>query len=288
MTSPAQLKYLQAMGIPVWVSRELVFDEEIEESSVSGSLRDSANESDSLSVNVSASETLGNHAKNNKKAAVSSAVSNILHDLEAQDPPKRQSGRRSNAAVSASEDSAVIIPDFKVIANTGVNLLAQTEQHNIYACGNLQADWLVIGESPEFINDDTNQPYAGDAGILLGNMLKAVGIQNPRSEAYLINIFNRSQQQTADQKALEELHQLLHNTITQIKPKMLLVTGQVAAQNILQTKEPLVRLRGKSHTFSETDIPVVVTYYPSYLLSKPLDKRKAWEDLKLAMSLLQS
>lgn len=258
MTSPAQLKYLQAMGIPVWVSRELVLHEEI----VAPKLKN---------------EDI------TKKVTVTDAVSSILHDLEEQQHTKSH----SNKTVVTSSDSGVASPEFKVIVNTGLNLLAQTEQHNIYACGNLQAEWLVIGESPEFINDDTNQPYAGDSGVLLDNMLKAVGIQNPRSEAYLVNILNRSQQQMADQKVLEELHQLLHNKITQIKPKILLVIGQLAAQNILQTKEPIARLRGKPHTFPETVIPVVVTYYPSYLLSKPLDKRKAWEDLKLAMSLIK-
>jgi DNA polymerase len=255
MTSPAQLKYLQAMGISVWVSRELVLHEEI------------------------AAPKLKNE-DTAKKVTVTDAVNTILHDLEEQQHTKSHSNKRVVT-------SGVASTEFKVIANTGLNLLAQTEQHNIYACGSLHAKWLVIGESPEFINDDTNQPYAGDSGVLLDNMLKAVGIQNPRSEAYLVNILNRSQQQIADQKVLEKLHQLLHNKITQIKPKILLVIGQLAAQNILQTKEPLARLRGKPHTFPETVIPVVVTYYPSYLLSKPLDKRKAWEDLKLAMSLIE-
>ena len=264
MTSPAQFKYLQAMGIPVWVSRELVLEEEKIENKLSDSLKD------------------------NKKAVVSASetLSSIMYDLEVQ--PQQETVDSTREVEALTSETATITSESRFIANTGQNLLAQTQQHNIYACGSLQADWLVIGESPEFINDDTNQPYAGDSGVLLENMLKAVGIKQPRNEAYLVNILNRSQQQKADQNALSELHKLLSNMINQIKPKILLVVGQRAAQNILQSNEPLVRLRGKPHIFAETEISIVVTYYPSYLLSKPLDKRKAWEDLKLAMSLLPS
>ncbi len=82
------------------------------------------------------------------------------------------------------------------------------------------------------------------------------------------------------------LNQLLVNKIKEINPRIILVVGQIAAQNLLNTKEPLARLRTKTHHLPATDIPLVVTYYPSYLLSKPKDKRKAWGDLQLAMQLL--
>lgn len=257
MTSPAQLKYLQAMGIPVWVSRELVHEE----------IAEPDFKNDDITKNV----------------AVSNAVSNILQDLDTQEiqhpeVKEKLTGDLPNKSAAPKNDLS---------AHAGHNLLAQTEQHNIYACGSLDARWLVIGESPEFINDDNDQPFAEDSGELLINMLKAVGIENPRSEAYLVNVLERTQQKSINLHAVAELHKLLEKMTHQIKPKILLVVGQRAAQNILQTKEPLARLRGKEHRLPETDIPVVVTYYPSYLVSKPMDKRKAWEDLKLAMSLIE-
>ena len=75
---------------------------------------------------------------------------------------------------------------------------------------------------------------------------------------------------------------------------MLLIVGQLAAQNLLQTKEPLARIRAKQFQDENivrlpgSEIPVVTTYYPSYLINKPQDKGKAWQDLKLAMRILQA
>jgi DNA polymerase len=66
-----------------------------------------------------------------------------------------------------------------------------------------------------------------------------------------------------------------------IKPKIILILGRVAAQSLLNTTEPIAKLRGKIHALNDT--PVVVTYHPAYLLRSLLDKRKAWADLKLAL-----
>lgn len=248
MTNPAQLKYLDAMGIPVWVSRDLVIK-----------------------------------AKTIKLEAVDvDPVDSILHDLDVQPdvvaPPvvsKQPNYQQTQTTViSESEKQA--------------SEIGRTSLHTLYACGSLQADWMVIGESPEINSDRQNQPYAGDSGVLLSNMLRAVGIENPLEDAYLVNVLKSSQKITPEmlQQSSAKLNKLLLEKIAQIKPKMLLVVGQIAAQNLLQSKEPLARLRAKEHQLPDTKIPLVVTYYPSYLLSKPLDKRKAWEDLKLAMRLL--
>jgi len=117
--------------------------------------------------------------------------------------------------------------------------------------------------------------------------LRAVGLENPRESAYLINTI-KSSMQAVEPDSVAELNQLLTKKILEIKPKVILVVGQLSAQNLLQSKEPLARLRAKALKHPETDTDMVVTYYPSYLLSKPMDKRKAWEDLKLAMRLLEA
>jgi len=67
---------------------------------------------------------------------------------------------------------------------------------------------------------------------------------------------------------------------------VILAVGRIAAQNLLATDAPLARLRGRVHRFGELDTPLVVTYHPAYLLRSPGEKRKAWEDLKLARSVL--
>ena len=74
----------------------------------------------------------------------------------------------------------------------------------------------------------------------------------------------------------------LMRQIALLQPRIILVVGRIAAQNLLRTDAPIGRLRGSLHHFGEAGIPLVVTYHPAYLLRSPAEKRKAWEDLKLA------
>lgn len=256
MTSPSQLKYLDAIGIPVWVSRDLVIER------------------------VKLPEA--------KEVKVEGYVDNILHDLDEVKSPK------TGAMLDAQQPSPQSSPPSSIKTNisyktTDDNEIARTSLHKVYACGDLQADWLIIGESPEFISNRQNQPFADNSGILLSNMLQAVGIKKPRESAYLVNIIKSSVQivPELEDQASEELKALLLSVVERINPKIILVVGQIAAQRLLSSKEPLARLRGKQHRLPNTQIPLIVTYYPSYLLSKPLDKRKAWNDLQLAMNLLK-
>lgn len=262
MTSPSQLKYLDAIGIPVWVSRDIVMEAVAED------------------ANVAVAHS--NDAPINNPAGTGSSVESILQDLNQQ----------TTAAIpEIPKISPVQInPSFSVMeddASPAANEIARTSSHIVYGSGNLQADWMVIGESPEINDNRQNQPYAGEPGVLLCNMLRAVGLENPRESAYLVNVI-KSSMQAIESSSTGELNQMLSNKISEIKPKMILVVGQLSAQNLLQSKEPLARLRAKAQKHPQSDTNIVVTYYPSYLLSKPMDKRKAWDDLKLAMQLLSS
>jgi len=78
----------------------------------------------------------------------------------------------------------------------------------------------------------------------------------------------------------------LMRQIELIQPRIILAVGRIAAQNLLQTETPIGKLRGQVHTFRDTGIPLVATYHPAYLLRSPLEKRKAWQDLQLAVRTL--
>lgn len=285
MTSPAQLNYLDAMGIPVWVSRDRVQDLVVQ--------GDSENDS-----NSNLTEALQNTNVANK---VHEHVGSLINDLDAikqstseQSAPSSQlnspvysqsPATRKSQNSSADNEQAV---DINIETDKNTTEIGRTKLHVIYACGNLNADWLVIGESPDVSNNPVGQPYAGESGILLSKMLAAVGVKDARQQAYLINVLKQPLESDSDtlKAANKHLNQQLTERIKQIKPKIIFVMGQVAAQNLLDSDEPLARLRGKNYTFANSNIPLVVSYYPSYLLSKPIDKRKAWDDLKQAMSLL--
>jgi len=259
------------MGIPVWVSRDLVLD-----------LNAAVISLDNNQQKQAATTASGDF----QPKASHKHVDSLLHDLNTQTQQTSRTApthKINNQGITATTPVAPIV---KKHIEKQATEIARTDLHTVYACGDLNADWMVIGESPDISTNGQEQPYPGDSGILLSNMLKAIGIHDPRKNAYLVNILKTTIQEKTEADSAQ-LNSLLLERIQQVKPKILLVVGQIAAQNLLKTKEPLIRLRGKQQTLPNTQIPLVVTYYPSYLLSKPIDKRKAWEDLKLAMMTIQ-
>ena len=77
----------------------------------------------------------------------------------------------------------------------------------------------------------------------------------------------------------------LQRQIALLQPKIIILVGKVAAHRMLDTDQPLGKLRGKIYRYQDR-IPMVVTYHPAYLLRSPSQKAKVWEDLLLAKSVL--
>jgi DNA polymerase len=161
--------------------------------------------------------------------------------------------------------------------------LHRTRTQTVFGVGNRNADWLVIGEAPGAEEDRRGEPFVGRAGQLLDAMLAAIDLD--RSRAYIANILKCRPPSNRDPQANEVAccEPYLQQQIALIQPRLILVVGRIAAQNLLKTDEPLARLRGRVHRYGEQQIPLIVTYHPAYLLRTPGDKRKAWEDLKLAV-----
>ena len=161
--------------------------------------------------------------------------------------------------------------------------LHRTRTQTVFGVGNRTADWLIVGEAPGAEEDRRGEPFVGRAGQLLDAMLAAIGLD--RTTAYIANILkcrppnNRDPQ--ADEVACCEPY--LQRQIALLQPRMILAVGRIAAQNLLKTDQPLNRLRGRLHHYGEARTPVIVTYHPAYLLRSPGDKRKAWDDLQLAV-----
>jgi uracil-DNA glycosylase len=147
--------------------------------------------------------------------------------------------------------------------------------------------WLVLGETPAAsLRKPAFDPFEGDAGKLLGNMLRAAGLhksgQPGEAGPVMLAPLARLAAGGVSPTALpEELAAL----IAQTRPDVILVMGRLAAQAVLQSSEPLGKLRGHVHHLH--GIKTVVTYDAAVLLRSPLDKAKAWEDLCLAMDTAQ-
>ena len=160
--------------------------------------------------------------------------------------------------------------------------LSATRTQTVFGVGNLQAEWLVVGEAPGAEEDRQGEPFVGRAGQLLNAMLRAIGLK--REQVYIANVLKCRPPQNRDPVAAETMECLpyLDRQIALLRPKIMLVVGRIAAQNLLRTDAKLGSLRQQVHSFGPSGVPLIVTYHPAYLLRSPAEKRKAWEDLKFA------
>jgi DNA polymerase len=165
--------------------------------------------------------------------------------------------------------------------------LCQSRTRTVFGVGDEQADWLFIGEGPGAKEDEIGEPFVGQAGKLLDNMLKSIQLRRG-DRVYITNIVKcrPPNNRNPEPSEAEQCHPYLARQIVLIKPKLIVALGKIAAQNLLHTSESIANLRGKLHRYS--DIPLIVTYHPAYLLRSLSDKAKAWEDLCFAKATMQS
>ena len=161
--------------------------------------------------------------------------------------------------------------------------LHQSRTQTVFGVGNTQSDWFIIGEAPGSEEDVKGEPFVGRAGQLLNSMLLAMGL--PRNEIFIANILKCRPPNNRDPKTdeVDACRKYLKRQLELIKPKIILALGRIAAQNLLKSDIPIGKMRGNSYLYPNSNLPVVVTYHPAYLLRSPRKKRKVWGDLKFAM-----
>lgn len=165
--------------------------------------------------------------------------------------------------------------------------LSQARTQTVFGVGGENADWLFVGEGPGAREDAIGEPFVGQAGKLLDQMLAAIGLKRDH-QVYIANIV-KCRPPNNRNPSLNEARQCepyLTRQIELIKPKLIIALGKVAAQNLLGCEDSISSLRGKIHDYSS--IPLIVTYHPAYLLRSLPEKAKAWKDLCFAQSTMRS
>ncbi|MBF6987410.1 uracil-DNA glycosylase [Cupriavidus sp. IK-TO18] len=159
--------------------------------------------------------------------------------------------------------------------------LCQTRTNTVFGVGDRQAEWMLVGEAPGENEDLQGEPFVGQAGKLLDNMLGALGLARGRN-VFIANVLKCRPPGNRNPEPAEvaQCEPFLRRQIALVRPKVIVVLGRFAAQSLLRTTTPIGKLRGTVHTYE--GIPVVVTYHPAYLLRTLTDKARAWEDLCLA------
>jgi uracil-DNA glycosylase len=156
-------------------------------------------------------------------------------------------------------------------------------KQTVFGVGDEQADWLFVGEGPGAEEDERGEPFVGQAGQLLDNMLMAIRLRRGKS-VYIANVVKCRPPGNRAPEAAEIGLCLpyLQRQIQLIRPKVIVALGKTAALALLEVDATLGSLRGKVHDYQGT--PLIITYHPAYLLRTPADKAKAWQDLCLAVS----
>ena len=165
--------------------------------------------------------------------------------------------------------------------------LCHGRTQTVFGVGAERADWMVVGEAPGEQEDLRGEPFVGQAGQLLDAMLRAVGKdrQAPAGEqaVFIANVLKcrppGNRNPAPDEVAQCEPY--LRRQVELVQPRLILALGRFAVQALLNTCEPIGRLRQQVHRYQ--GVPVVVSYHPAYLLRNLPDKAKAWADLVLAM-----
>jgi len=175
--------------------------------------------------------------------------------------------------------------------------LCQSRKNTVFGVGDTQARWLVVGEAPGENEDIQGEPFVGQAGQLLDNMLKAVGLNRQGTGAqgvYIANVLKCRPPANRNPQPEEVLQcePYLRRQVALLQPQIILALGRFAAQSLLQhsvpdvATMPLGKLRGQVHSYE--GVPVIVSYHPAYLLRTPQDKARTWADLCLALDVMRA
>jgi DNA polymerase len=162
--------------------------------------------------------------------------------------------------------------------------LASTRTQTVFGDGGPGVELCFIGEAPGADEDAQGKPFVGAAGQLLNRIIAACGMK--REEVYICNILRCRPpgNRTPTQEEADNCRGFLERQLELVRPKFICALGGCAAQNLLKTKAPLGKLRGRFHDYK--GIPVMCTYHPAYLLPhrSPEKKKDVWEDMKMLMA----
>jgi uracil-DNA glycosylase len=158
-------------------------------------------------------------------------------------------------------------------------------RHIVWGVGNPEADLMFVGEAPGQDEDIQGIPFVGRAGQLLTKIIEAISLS--RDDVYIANVIkcrppgNRN----PEPDEIGRCQPFLLTQIDAIRPKVIVALGTFAARTLLQTEDPISRLRGRVYQFRGAKL--IPTFHPAFLLRSPDRKRDVWEDMKKVRSILR-
>jgi DNA polymerase len=221
-------------------------------------------------------------------------------DLGVKDLYKREVAAPVTAAAPNAPAPEVVLPSLVPAGDSLVQIgedigecrrcrLHEGRNKIVFGAGDPEAKLVFVGEGPGADEDAQGLPFVGRAGQLLTQMIegtaKKEGIPLKRDDVYICNVVKcrPPDNRTPEADEMEICGQFLFRQLQVIHPKAICALGSTAAKALLGGRDGVTKLRGKWHKWH--DIPLIVTFHPSYLLRayNVEAKREAWEDLKKAL-----
>jgi len=287
MLNSFHAQYLKAMGIQVWVRRQLPTALREESSPVNiatTTLPEPIPAVIQKAAPVNTSEVPEGPPGNNANTIPPKIMEEPLLATAKLEPAQMitQNHQSVTAVPAPSEDSPELdweTLQSRVAACTVCELHLKRTQ-TVFGVGNRQADLMLIGEAPGADEDAKGEPFVGQAGQLLNAMLYAIDLK--RELVYITNVVKCRPPDNRNPHPYEITccHDFLKHQIALVKPKLLVAVGRIAAHHLLSTDIAISKLRSQRFEYGKTKIPLIVTYHPAYLLRRPTEKRHSWQDLQ--------
>jgi uracil-DNA glycosylase family 4 len=184
----------------------------------------------------------------------------------------------------ASLDSIDVVA--KAVAACTLCSLHATAKNAVPGEGSPHAGFVCVGEAPGATEDETGRPFVGQAGQLLTRILAAIDLK--REDVFICNVLKHRPpgNRNPSPEEIRACSPWLLRQLELLQPRVILALGTFAAQTLLQTSQPIGKLRGQVHRYY--GVPLIVTYHPAALLRNPSWKRPTWEDVQLARRVFDS
>jgi uracil-DNA glycosylase len=204
-------------------------------------------------------------------------------------PPQ---GERSAVRETRDDIATLDWPALRaVVSQCRACALCESRTQTVFGVGHERARLMIVGEAPGENEDLQGEPFVGQSGKLLDNMLRAIGLARdaaaPEQAVFICNTVKcrPPRNRNPDAAEIARCAPFLERQIELVQPKLLLAMGRFAVQALLGSDEAIGKLRGRVH--DRRGVPLIVTYHPAYLLRALADKARAWDDLCLAASVLE-
>jgi DNA polymerase len=192
-----------------------------------------------------------------------------------EDPPQTLFGDMKETLPDTTET----LEDIRAFVGNCIRCtLCESRTKIVHSEGNREADLLFIGEAPGANEDEEGRPFVGKAGQLLNKIIESIGFK--RDDVFIGNVNRCRPPQNRQPTPIEAAtcRPFLLREIAVVRPKVIVVLGNTATQNLLDTKIGITKIRGEFQDYF--GVKVMPTFHPAYLLRDPTKKREVWEDMK--------